>query len=805
VPLKLRQAGDKDWPEVFCEKRYMTADDTARTTRVTLKEAASQALLLLALLAAAFPGVFFHGEMISPADIAFQQPPWEAYAPEDWQGPSNPLMADVLTLFRPWYTISREAVRAGAWPLWNPYEFAGIPLLANYQSAVLYPPRLLHLFFDIDLATTVYILLKLWLAGMAAYFCARVMGLYRPPAMFCSVGWMFASYNLIWCNWSLPDLSPWLAVLVMAGEFLVQRRYRRGFFAAAFGATLFLLAGHPVTAFTMILGLSVYFIARLALERRRGNAFLAPLGFWAAAWVLAVLVCAALLVPFFEYLGNQYRGEDIAAFGAERGLPLSAAAVFWLPRFFGAAADGNYWGDLDSNRYSMIYPGMAVWLCAATALFAGSGDRRRRAAVIALALAAGLSIALTFEVYPFSLMHALPYFNAIKRSYHICFAVFALPLLGAIGLDAWMRETRPWRALLPPLGIAVLAVLVVAGIWQFNASIIRMRGLTGYLYLQVGLAAGFASAGLLVLAAGTRLRQRAWLGYAMAGVLAVDLLTANRGLNPTIDSGHLMPETALTRFLHEQGLTERVGVAEGGIPGGLMASYGIHEWLGEDGMYPERMIRFLKTMGPDLWDAMEPACAIGCYLKHPEMTDAFPPEALGRLQRLDSLDGIDVYANTAAFPLAYLVPNVRVCPSREAMYAAMMEPGFNPGETALLEAPLATPVDEGARGSAELVSRGFTDVVVRTESDRPALLVLAEAYYPGWTASVNGKPAEIIPVYSVFRGVTVPAGPSEVLFTYFPAAFKMGLACSILFLVAGAIAGLLSLRHAIRTALKTQD
>ncbi|NLT59836.1 MAG: YfhO family protein, partial [Candidatus Hydrogenedentes bacterium] len=107
-------------------------------------------------------------------------------------------------------------------------------------------------------------------------------------------------------------------------------------------------------------------------------------------------------------------------------------------------------------------------------------------------------------------------------------------------------------------------------------------------------------------------------------------------------------------------------------------------------------------------------------------------------------------------------------------------------------------------GTAEVVSRGFTEVVVRVEAERPALLVLADAYYPGWTATVNGVPAEIVPVYSVFRGVAVPAGHAEIRFTYFPAVFRAGLACSALFLAAGSVAGLISLRNARRGAVRKQ-
>jgi hypothetical protein len=47
-------------------------------------------------------------------------------------------------------------------------------------------------------------------------------------------------------------------------------------------------------------------------------------------------------------------------------------------------------------------------------------------------------------------------------------------------------------------------------------------------------------------------------------------------------------------------------------------------------------------------------------------------------------------------------------------------------------------------------------------------LVANELYYPGWTATVNGKPAQIYPTNAVMRGIVVPAGATAIDFTYIP-------------------------------------
>jgi uncharacterized membrane protein YfhO len=53
-------------------------------------------------------------------------------------------------------------------------------------------------------------------------------------------------------------------------------------------------------------------------------------------------------------------------------------------------------------------------------------------------------------------------------------------------------------------------------------------------------------------------------------------------------------------------------------------------------------------------------------------------------------------------------------------------------------------------------------VVVETQSAAPALLVLAEAWYPGWTATVDNAPAPCVPANAWMRAVEVPAGTHRV-------------------------------------------
>jgi uncharacterized membrane protein YfhO len=53
--------------------------------------------------------------------------------------------------------------------------------------------------------------------------------------------------------------------------------------------------------------------------------------------------------------------------------------------------------------------------------------------------------------------------------------------------------------------------------------------------------------------------------------------------------------------------------------------------------------------------------------------------------------------------------------------------------------------------------------------------VLADTFYPGWRATVDGRPAEIVRANHAFRSVRLPAGRHEVRFRYESAWFRWGL------------------------------
>ena len=164
------------------------------------------------------------------------------------------------------------------------------------------------------------------------------------------------------------------------------------------------------------------------------------------------------------------------------------------------------------------------------------------------------------------------------------------------------------------------------------------------------------------------------------------------------------------------------------------------------------------------------------------------PSDRGRFRRVHSGD-VKIYERAGGSGRAQLMGSVRPAPSLAEALAMLRAPGAEPVVEASAETVAAWGLADAPASSRELtlVSYAPERVVIRTRNEQPAFLVLKDAYYPGWQAAVNGAPAEIYPTNALFRGVPLPAGENEVVFSYRPGAWQTGLRISL----AGALLWLL--------------
>jgi hypothetical protein len=147
---------------------------------------------------------------------------------------------------------------------------------------------------------------------------------------------------------------------------------------------------------------------------------------------------------------------------------------------------------------------------------------------------------------------------------------------------------------------------------------------------------------------------------------------------------------------------------------------------------------------------------------------------------------VNVYENLHAIPRAFLVGDVSTAADLDAAKDLMSDPSFDPRQTAIVETSTSDDtldaLDTARPLSLSAVSiEDYSDNSVRlnVSTDEPALLVLADTYYPGWRVTVDGESETLYATDVAFRGVFIPSGTHTVEFTYLPTSFIAGATISL--------------------------
>jgi hypothetical protein len=156
-----------------------------------------------------------------------------------------------------------------------------------------------------------------------------------------------------------------------------------------------------------------------------------------------------------------------------------------------------------------------------------------------------------------------------------------------------------------------------------------------------------------------------------------------------------------------------------------------------------------------------------------------------RWKHLVDAGPVAIFENLRALPRVWLVNSERVASGPQQLKIIRTgkisaETKWQPLNEVLVERPagVAFPNERPPPGRAEITGRTPNRIQVATDSFTPSLLVLADNYYPGWRAEVDGRPARIMRVNYNQRGVALPAGKHLVMFSYQPASVLIGLLVS---------------------------
>ena len=742
---------------------------SCRTSRVLVA-----LCLILPPLALVWRSLFYHA--LLPAGLLSGMAPWhQPGAPAPFW---NALIWDSVGQYYPWREFAARALQEGIIPLWNPYQFSGTPFLANGQSALFYPLNLIFWLGDVQRAFGISALLHLVLAGWFAYLFLRTVGVGRFGATVGAVAFQLNGYFITWLF--LPTIlnsAVWLPLALLAGEKFL--RAGRIAYALGAGAALGLsaLAGHPQIFLFVTVFFSVYFIAR-AVSLRQWRRLIWGL---ASAGGFAILLAGVQLLPLLELLRYSHRAGSASdySFYLNAALPWQYLVTLFAPDYFGNPALGTFWGK--GNYAEMCaYAGIVPLLLAGLAVVYGRGFHVRFfavAAVVLLLCAFGTQV--NWPIY-----HLIPGMNkAGSPARLLLLYLFSVALLAGLGAH-WIAQAvdeKPARWLRARLLLAIFIGAAFAVTTAFLAQ--------GTLPLVVDLSpaqafadarfnftmlAGIGLAALgLVFVLTDKPQQRNVLGALLVLLIVSDLAAFGFRYLRYSPRAEVYATTGAIRFLQQHATDGRFlalsppplekawpasdypqilylfrglrAFPQAVLPPNAAMVYGLRDVLGYDSLY---LANYRSLVG------------------QLEGRDPSPPANGNLLLAADARR--DLLKN---FGVRYLV-SVNPLAGRELKQVY-------DGEVKIYEVQPASARAWTASGSitqpATIVTDGLTQVQLTATLADAGQLVLADAYYPGWQALVDGKAVPIELANGAFRSVPLPAGSHQVDFYYRPISFKIGL------------------------------
>jgi hypothetical protein len=672
---------------------------------------------------------------------------------------------DIANQVLPWFQFQAGEWRQGRFPMWDPHHGTGQPLIGQGQPGAAYPPN--WILFSLPLNNGWirqvylhwYFVLTRFLAAWFCYWLCRDLGRSRRASMLGGVVFSLGGY-VGFTDWPQMVNGAIWAPLV----FLFAIRAWRGrdpapsaALAGMFLGVSWLSGHHQIPIFLSLVLTGLWAHQALRGGRVRWTVVRAAAFFF----TFAGLTSALQALPAWEYgqralrwvsLPNPVSWKDPIPYTVHTNFSLDPIDIL------GLALPGV------CPHAELLVGALALALSmAAVAL----GFRSPAVRLLAVTGAAGLALALGGS----SVVHGVLYAVVpLVEKARVPLAAIVILHFSVACLSAWALDRLCFRSQRHG-GRRVALALAAAGSVSWV--------LAGALWVAKDRvhADGVAFPALVLMIAGAVLwaRQRGWISAGVAAgtclVLVMLELGSVRGpLFPhrrdTERSCYLnkMAQSAdAIGFIKQHRWPVRADVDERKMP------FNVGDWHGIDVLssnVPSLLENFVR-LGPE---GERTHLLLGV---HYHLGTA--PRWAGQVLAFRGADGVNVYQNPGAFPRVWPVHELVRLDQAGQVGPTLSDRGFDLAKKGFVVGEVPPELEPAVgRDTVRLVLREPHRVRIEAEMGSKGMVVLSDAFYPGWKATVDGRRVAIYEVYGGLRGVVTPAGRHVIEMVYRPVSVFLG-------------------------------
>ena len=731
-----------------------------------------------------------------------------------------PFFRDLATYFYPIKFSVAEAFKAGELPLWDRHMATGFPIMAGFQSAVFYPPSISFYFLHFSAAIQFTFVFHYALAAAGSYVLFRS---WKCPVYVSLIGAILFTFG--GTTVSLTNLlnhfqsAVWLPWVIYFWERTVRSQRWKDIAAFSIVALCQLLAGSP-EIFLLSIGLVVLDTFRLHREERLHGFFRVSAILLGSGCIIVGLGMVQLL-PTAELIMQSRRDQPIhLAEALSWSLAPSSLIGLLLPTLEADASLAIGVRLLLTQGVPFLLShyigvigvlGLCCWFRAA----------RTKERTITLALI-GCSLLFAFgsytSVYSF-LYEWVPMLRVMRfpeKYYYLTFALLVFTTVrGLRQVDDNETSHTSWVVATSILVAWLVAYVTFRTHPQLLADFVQPRNPTEASSLAANPTTIAAILVILEKQIAVSLTLALLFGLNRFGVLRWTLLRPLLVLTVFLD---LSSANKPLHFLRDESLVqsaariiERPPADHGRFfyyPPGNNVHPSFMRVSGNP-TYEKATEIALNNLLPNTgmlygFEYFQDIDALGrrSYTDFLNFINSLPADRRGKLLRalnvkhvvaFHSLEvkGLELvrefpehysrlYEVTDAVPRAYVAAHAIYDLDPKSTLERMASDSFDPLRDVVLDAPIHLETKGVFQGNAAIQLYENNRVQINAHLSEPGVLVLTDAFYPGWKVFVGGKEQKILRANYLFRGVELRAGNHEVEFVYDPISFKIGLLISLL-------------------------
>lgn len=741
----------------------------------------------------------------------------------------------------PWKTFVYEAIRRGELPLWNPHVLLGIPFIEGMQCGALYPPQLLFLLMAPERAMNILLGLHIALAGLGMYALVFRLSRSRAGALLSGVSYMLCGMittRILAGHFALIiqiALFPWM--FLFAALATEKNCLRRACMAGMLWGCA-LLAGHPQMPYYMALFTMAYFLLCAGKPGPRGERMiptLRGLAFALAFGFAGIVVAAPQVLPSLKFHAFAARADAYFGFAVSGSMPLTAWLTMLLPTLFGdelGIKRYTFWSYWESNYYIGLAP-----LIFALAVGVGRNKRRIEKFFIASVIVAVLLSAGRYMFFFRFIYDHVPLISDFRVPAR---ALIIVAFCGPVMAGLWFTPLRQ-RALASGkrrwtpfflAGAAALffcALLYITGAgapawdWLQNRSVLAAARMTigpkelpggEYTPLPVNPARIFAFysviPGLIIAAAFLiiylpilfRPRARRFAFAALIMLTAADLCVLGFRYADVYDGPSMYRwNPRPVEFMKNNPEPVRIITSynDFGLFSNTSMMHGIDAIGGYDTTITKWFNHYFNYSQENKSDYVNAGYLATGRLPHmlSYLNIKYVLDSPNKIHCLPGLKRVFADGQMQIFelpgpvtPRAILTHSAINIPAEADMMKRLDEFDYDPRREIYFDEPLdasiaaalakVKPSDiDPEKEYAKFTHRGINSIDLDVNAEAPGFLFVSDAYYPGWKATVDGNPAEVLRANFICRAVFVPKGRHVVKMFYTEPLLTFGLLLGI--------------------------